>query len=448
MTSDIGNRLRVYENTQGKGFKRITAFDDPFWDGCWMGMVTGDLDGDLKDEVLLSNCGSQVFTVRNNAMFMEKEQGQGVQAMSTLNAIKGISNPFNHAVLRYDEREQRLSSIPTACRVIHSPVIPPDSTRKENIGKEALALFEKYNYSETLSGIEFAWGSALFDIDNDSDLDVYMAGSFSRGNDGFIGDWSGSPGRLLVNESRTGALQFRDLTLTYRLLDVSEIDYDANPPRRKAPGTNWHKRDSIYVTDTDSYSETGLEASQKSKIVDILRMHEAASGMVAGDLNQDGYEDLVVTHMGGYNSNLSSARNLKVKFMGKALAIPAPNKLNKPPTQFEEGPTFVYINGGPPEEKEPHWVNIRLFDESGFNRYVVGAKIIVNDKIMRRLTIGGHIFSGVMADLHIGLGDEDLKNIKVYWPSGEMDPQVITFNPPLSNERVCIDKDRGQLACQ
>ncbi|NKB24312.1 MAG: hypothetical protein GKR87_08055 [Kiritimatiellae bacterium] len=30
-----------------------------------------------------------------------------------------------------------------------------------------------------------------------------------------------------------------------------------------------------------------------------MRVHEAAQGMAAGDLNNDGFQDLVVTHAGG-----------------------------------------------------------------------------------------------------------------------------------------------------
>ncbi|NKB24324.1 MAG: hypothetical protein GKR87_08115 [Kiritimatiellae bacterium] len=251
----------------------------------------------------------------------------------------------------------------------------------------------------------------------------------------------------MVNESRIGALQFRDLTLAYRLLDISEIDYDANPPRRKAPGTNWHKRDTIYVTDTDSYSETGLAASEKSEVMDILRMNESANGIIASDLNNDGFPDLVVTHMGGYNSNLSSARNIKVEFMGKVLSVPAPNKLMKPPTAFEDGPTFIYINGGASQEKNSHWMKVRLLDEQGFNRFGIGAKVLVNGKIMRPKTLGGESFSGVMLDLHIGLGEEDLQEIKVYWPSGDMGAQIINLDRPLRNQLVCIDKVHGEVLC-
>jgi len=441
VANDLGNRLRIYENQEGKSFKRLTQFDDPYWDGCWMGIDSGDLDGDMKDEILVTNCGSQTFAARNNAIFADDGIARGVNGLAVVNALKGISSPMTHTLLSYTGEEEGLKPLETMVEIQHSETIPPDVTKRENVGKSALPIFEKYNFSKGLTGIEFAWSPVFFDLDNDGDLDIYMAGALARGNDGFIGDWSGSPGRLLVNESQKGAFSFKDLTLEYQVLDISGIDYGVNPPRRKSPGTNWHKRDKIYITDTDSYSETGLEASKGSAVLDIFRMHEAANGIICSDLNNDGSMDMVVTHCGGYNSNLESARNLKVNFMGKALAVPAPNKLNKPPSNFEEGPTYVYINGGPPKGSDPNWVKIQLKDDKSFNRFGLGAKLIINGKIMRRVTLGGQAFSSTMSDLHVGLGAESLKEISISWPSGGTELQIIQFDPPVKNKTVSIHRD-------
>ena len=89
----------------------------------------------------------------------------------------------------------------------------------------------------------------------------------ARGNDGFIGDWTNSPGRLLANDTRApGHVVLTDRTLESQLLDITDMDYGHNPPRRRSPGTNWHKRDFIYLEDKDSYSETGVSASRQSLI--------------------------------------------------------------------------------------------------------------------------------------------------------------------------------------
>ena len=46
VSTDEGDRLRVYLNDKGHGFVRDKRFDDDKWEGCWMGAAAGDLDGD------------------------------------------------------------------------------------------------------------------------------------------------------------------------------------------------------------------------------------------------------------------------------------------------------------------------------------------------------------------------------------------------------------------
>src|SRR5260370_13616919 len=101
------------------------------------------------------------------------------------------------------------------------------------------------------------------------------------------------------------------------------------------------------MEEMDSWSEGGVEGSARSLIHDLFFMHEAANGIAVGDLNGDGFDDLVVTHFGGYNSLSPSAGNLKADLGGEGLAIPAPNKIMKPPTWLQAGPTFVYITQTP-----------------------------------------------------------------------------------------------------
>ncbi|NKB24319.1 MAG: hypothetical protein GKR87_08090 [Kiritimatiellae bacterium] len=243
-----------------------------------------------------------------------------------------------------------------------------------------------------------------------------------------------------------------NLDLFYLLTKRLNIAYWMSPiwniqrtPQRRAPGTGWHKRDYIYLNDTDSYSEMGLAASQESSIHDIFRMHEAAVGMISGDLNNDGFPDLVVTHAGGYNSVSPNAENLKVQIQNKVQAVPAPNKLIKAPTNFEPGKTFVYINGGA-QEDQSNWIRLRLLDPQSKNRYAVGAKIILNDRIMRRMIIGGAAFSMHTGDLLVGLGKEKLRSLEIFWPAGtHKDSEQIEFDPPIRNQRVFIQQGIGMV---
>ncbi len=168
-------------------------------------------------------------------------------------------------------------------------------------------------------------------------------------------------------------------------------------------------------------------------------MQENANGVYAADLNGDGFQDLIVPHAGGYNSNLPSARNLKINFAGKELAVPAPNKVIKAPTNFEDGPTFLYINQNYKKEKTGNWITLQLRDsESTYNQMGIGAKVVLNDRIMRRLNVGGESYGAVTADMTIGLGDEKLEKIEIYWGSGSPVPQVVVFEEAKVNELVSI----------
>jgi hypothetical protein len=465
VSTDEGNRLRVYANDKGKGFSRDTRFDADAWDGCWMGAAAGDLDGDGREEVFVSNCGGQSMSAANMALLNQNPDDESIFALSPLNYAMGKAR-LAHALLT--PKSDGYSNIADDITVHHSPYIAPDLTRRENFAPSALHLFDEHHYGTGLAAYEFAFAAILFDVENDGDLDLYFAGALARGNDGFVGDWTNSPGRLLVNETRApgnigkpsearrdasgeavpsrmpGKIVLRDRTIEYRVLDITDVDYDHNPPRRRSPGTNWHKRDYIHLEDMDSYSEAGLEASQRSLIHDLFFMHEAANGIAMGDLNDDGYDDFVVTHYGGYNSLSPSTGNLKADVGGVMLAIPAPNKVMKPPTGFEDGPTFVYLN----QNRANRWVKLRLSDEKSKNTRAVGATIRANGNQVRQVRLGGCAGSASSTDVVLGLGsDGALGSLEVTWPRADRQITKYSFQS-IKNEMVCIDRTRGPLPCR
>ncbi|WNJ18771.1 CRTAC1 family protein [Pontibacter sp. G13] len=439
VANDIGNRLRVYENLQGKGFKVFTQFHDAQWNGSWMGLASGDLDGDMTDEIMATSFGTQSVSLRNTAIFADDPDELNLAALSTTNYLVGKAST-HHALISYNgvNFDDRILD----AKVEHSPYIAPDITLRQNVAPEAFEVFDKFKYDQSLAALEFAWNPIFFDVDNDSDLDIYTVGSLSRGNDNFFGEMTNSVGRMMVNETQGGNMQFRDRTLEYQVLDIAEMDYSVNPPRRKAPGTNWHKRDYIYLQDVDAFADMGFEASKNSKVKDLFRLHESANCVVNADLNGDGFQDMVVCHAGGNNSNLPSARNLKVEVMGRKMAMPPPNKVIKAPTQFEDGPTFLYVNQGVPEGIASNWVTLELIDGTTENVFGIGAKVVVNGKIMRRHLIGGQSFSGVHAPLHIGLGNERLETVEIFWGSGSQKPQLVEFGPAgPANQQVTIVRE-------
>ena len=439
--NDIPNKLRIYINQEGKGFKHIDELNDPKYIGCWMGLAFGDLNNDRKSEMMVGGCGGPTFSIRNTALFLADLNEMNIQSLCQINAMDGNSN-FNHLVLNFDEKTENFKNIASDVKVQFNEYTAPDSYHKYNIHPIAHKMFDSLGYNNTLNGTEFSWNPSFFDIDNDKDLDVYLVGSLNRGNDNFIGDWSAGVGRLLVNKSTQETFQFEDRTLEYRLFDIKDLDYDANPPRKAAPGTGWHKEDYVYFTDRDSYSGQGLDASENSQIKDIFRMHETANGNIASDLNNDGRIDIVVPHGGGYNSLSTKARNLKIDFMGKALAVPPPNKIMKAPTTFEHGETFVYINKN---ETENNWVKLNLVNSDSNNLYAIGAKVIINDDFQRTVVLGGQTGSAVHEPMHIGLGADQLTKVEVHWPDGDQTPQIFNFSNQELKKTITLKRNSNNL---
>ncbi|MFI5288773.1 MAG: CRTAC1 family protein, partial [Polyangia bacterium] len=445
VSTDEGDRLRVYTNDHGKRFVRDPRFDADQWDGCWMGAAAGDLDGDGREEVFVSNCGGQSMSAGNLGLLNKSAADESILALAPLDYALGKAR-LAHALL--EPTPSGYVNIADAITVNHSPYIAPDLTRRENFAPSAIALYDQHNYAHGLSAYEFAYAAQMFDVDDDGDLDLYFAGALARGNDGFIGDWTSSPGRLLVNDTQApGHIVLTDRTLAYRVLDMTDMDYAHNPPRRKSPGTNWHKRDFVNVQDMDSYAEAGLAASQHSLIHDLFFMHEAANGIATGDLNGDGYDDFVVTHFGGYNSLSPQAGNLKADVGGIILAIPAPNKVMKPPTNFDEGKTFVYINQNAGKLKN-HFIKVRLTDEKSLNTRAIGARLVANGKIARTVRAGGCAGSASSTDVIVGLGPSGaLDELEVWWPRKDRTPQTFTFSH-LRDQLVCIDRSAGVIGCR
>lgn len=437
--NDVGNMARIYENQGGKGFKTFDKYKEPQWNGAWMGLASGDLDGDMNDEIFLANFGSNSILVRNTAVFAKDPKHLSINASSILSYMDE-QYTAHHTLLSFEKGKGLVDKV-NDTYIEYPSFLIPDGAMKQNISPRAYHLYEKWNYNRSIAGLEFSYNPSFFDIENDGDLDIYIVGSLGRGNDGFIGDWTNGPGRMLVNETtEPGSFHFKDKTLEYRLLDIAGMNYDANPPYRPSPGTNWHKKDKITLHDRDSFAGMGIDATRNSKIRDIFRMHENTNGSYAADLNGDGFTDLVVSHLAGYNSTSPDARNLKINFAGKNLAVPAPNKVVKAPTSFEEGQTFVYINQNALQEDAGNWVKLKLQDNTKFNSMGIGAKVIVNDRIMRRVLVGGESFGSVTSDLTVGLGQESLRKLEIRWGSGSQESQIIEFDSPRVNEVVIVER--------
>ena len=440
VANDVPNRIEAYQNIGGKKFEPIKEFESPKYIGCWMGIAYGDLNEDGNEEFLFTNCGSNTYSIRNTSLFNTDKGELNTTSLCQLNGINEKAT-FNHMVIQLIDN--KVNNLTTELNVKFNKLTAPDVSNKFNAHPEAHELFERKKFNSTIAGLEFSWTSSFFDIENDGDMDIYTVGSLNSGNDNFIGDWSGGVGRLLENNSTPEKFDFTDKTYEYCLFNIDELDYSEFPAKKPAPGTGWHKENYVHFSDRDSYSGIGMEASKSSEIKDILKMHEAANLNIATDLNGDGNIDIIVPNGAGYSSVSKDARNLKTEILGKAFAIPPPNKVLKAPINFQEGKTFVYINKN---KNDNNWVKILLDNSTSKNVYGIGSKLIINGKKKRNVLLGGRNLSMNHESLHVGLGNDNLETIQVEWPDGDSEPQIFQIGEEAHGKTIVLHRLNNEFS--
>ena len=175
-----------------------------------------------------------------------------------------------------------------------------------------------------------------------------------------------------------GAGNFEDVTVLAQVLDIIGVNYrDLDDP------------DSIY--------------SMKARKISS-RFHENGKGLAHGDINNDGYVDLIGTNSSGpiWEGTESSIME-------------------------SPGPVFVWLNGG----GDNNWIKLLLrgrmaIDGTGSNADGIGARVYIRTIIegeeliqVQEVRAGSSYISMDSIDLEFGIGKAELVNeLVVYWPNG------------------------------
>ena len=365
-----GDRLLVYRNDSTPENIRFTSVAGAMGIdklGAWMGFALGDYDGDADLDVFVTNFGfhhrmRRLLTTPGGSCAYHDQFPWG-NCLSTLLRNDGTQEVSGVGAVG------RFIDVAPMTQVDPSPLMPPESLRPQAIGPEWPA-------PTGLAAYDFGFGATFFDYDNDGDRDLYWLGSEVERGEGTIGGMAfPGAGRMMEGDGR-GA--FRDITVRARLLDIDRVDYSILDPQ-----------DPAFDPDAQRISP---------------RFHENGKGLAHGDLNGDGYVDLIGTNSSGFVGN-------------------PPDLLHVP------GPLFVWMNGG----GENHWVTLRLrgrmaIDGTGSNADGIGARVYVTtqpkgaDKPLVQVeeVLGGSSYLSMDSiDLEFGLGQADqVDRIEVFWPSG------------------------------
>ena len=365
-----GHRPYVFRNDSTAGDVRFTPVAEAMGinkSGNWMGFAVGDYDGDADLDVFIPNVG---YHLRLFAPQMEP----GGDCKYTERFEWGTCL---HYLLRNDGTRKDASlgvvgvfpDIVSETIVEPSPLMPPRSLDKKRI-------HPGWDVPTGLGAYDFGYGTTFFDYDNDGHQDLYWLGSEGPpGNSSFP-----AAGRMLAGDGRGG---FEDITVRAHLLDIRDVDY------------------SILDVDDPDFNPDKQRISN--------RFHLNGKGLAHGDLNEDGYLDLI-----GTNSSGPRWDERTEEFVS------------------EKGPLFVWINGG----GENHWITLVLkgrmgVDGTGSNADGVGARVYLvsgGRTQVQEVRAGSSYLSMDSIALEFGLGDAGIADqIRVRWPSGKT--QVIEDVP-------------------
>ena len=181
-------------------------------------------------------------------------------------------------------------------------------------------------------------------------------------------------GRLLQND---GNGSFADITAEARIIDSLAVDYSILDPE----DNNFNARK----------QRIGVE------------FHENGKGVAVGDLNGDGFIDVIGTNSNGETFDADGER---------AVA---------------SGPLFVWMNSG----NDNSWISFRLtggmsISSTGSNADAIGAKIIVTharydgkEVTQVKEILGSSSFLSMSStDAHFGIGNAESVSVRIEWPSG------------------------------
>ena len=367
-----GDRMHLFRNDTTADRVRFTPVAREMGidlSGSWMGFAIGDYDADADLDVFSTNIGfhpllqEPVEKPRGNCEYVGRFRW-GTCA---------------HFLLRNDGSGV-LQDVASTTDVTPSPWLPPASL-------DASVFDPAHHIPTGLAAYDFGFGATFFDYDNDGYQDLYWFGSTLGRGEGPGGQVFPAAGRMLRS---LGNGAFDDITVRARLLDISRVNYDGLDDDEAA------RNDPVLL---------------KVRRIDTA-LHENGKGLAHGDLNGDGYTDLIVT-----NSS------------GPIFSGPFDPATGAAPTRPAPGPMFVWLNGGGPS----NWLTLNLkgrmaIDRTGSNADAIGARVYITTRPpgsaqphtqVKEVIAGSSYLSMDSVALEFGLGRATIaEQIEIHWPSG------------------------------
>jgi len=330
-------------------------------EGLWMGAAIADFDGDADSDIYLTNQGlSPLIAGYDN--LPHKFTPDGGDETQTIHAnedgpITGSLNPF-HVLVRQQEDSLK--------EEIEFPLIAPQVLAGDLFDgipdpETGVLKYPRWIDPPDLARLPWGWGATALDANADGWMDVaFTSNSCSAPMDIIWTEERGAgPGALLLNLEGKA---FQDVT--------------------------W----AASVANTDSFGR-----------------YQDGRGIATGDLNNDGYADLVVANR-TYNPTQSD------------------------PLAQEPGTPHVWLS----QPREGNWLQV---DPVGTisNRDGIGTTVEIvdlNGSQLHVLGAGGGTNSSSERLLTMGLGDTTEVDLKIRFPSGIQ----VEVNDVAANQRITVEE--------
>jgi enediyne biosynthesis protein E4 len=351
-----GQHVEIYEQQENGDFTLRPSWSNS-GRGLWMGLALADFDGDSEWEIYGTNQGlSPLILGYDNLTFALPN--------NVITQYSSIPNPtmWEEPTIVYDW----LNPFHSMLQLEEGRIVLDTQWSFESNHLLAGDLYTDINYRyaywegvEGMARLPWGWDVVALDVDADGWMDIAYNGNACAAPMAIIGseDQGAGPGGLLINEQGTGFV------------------------------------DRIWEAEIPNISADG--------------QYEDGRSVAVGDLNNDGYPDLVFANRGHNPSDTN-------------------------PLEQRVGNAKVWLS----EPRDNHWLQIELQGTSS-NREGIGAKVVVTTEqrvYTQWMRSGGKLGSSNQSMLHFGLADAEQVDVVVFFPSGVS----VTKNELSYNQKYTI----------